>query len=71
MPATNVSTCFDKNMVWVCHNGSASDFISVVLIRTLPCTKQTHFAMISPVLFCFVVSTATVLPLTGIHPKKF
>ena len=31
-----VSTCFGKNTVWVHHNASDSDFINVVLIRTLP-----------------------------------
>ena len=30
------STCFDKNMVWVYHKAHACDFISIVLIRTLP-----------------------------------
>ena len=28
-------TCFDKNTVWVHHNASAGDFISIVLLRTL------------------------------------
>ena len=31
-----VSTCFDKNTVWVHHYTSASDGVSIVLIRTLP-----------------------------------
>ena len=31
-----VSTCFDKNTVWVHLNASGSDFIGVVLIRTFP-----------------------------------
>ena len=67
LPETVVSTCFDKNTVWVRHNTSGSDFISVVLIRTFPGALSRlicHdlFAMTS--LFCFerlVVSTASSL----------
>ena len=37
---TVVSTCFDKNTVWVHHNASGSDFISDKNVSW--CTKQTH-----------------------------
>ena len=49
MPATVVSTCFNKNKVWVRHNASGSDFISVVLIRTFPGALSKPMAL--P--FCF------------------
>ena len=34
--ATISSICFDKSVVWVYHKAPAYDFISIVLIRTLP-----------------------------------
>ena len=36
LQATIASTCLDKNTVWVHHTTSALDFLSIVLIRTLP-----------------------------------
>ena len=64
---TIVSVCFDKNMVRLHHNASASDFIGVIL--HFCCTKQTHFAMISPVLFASWCLLLLVLPLNWIHSK--
>ena len=63
---TIVSVCFDKNMVWLHHNASASDFIGVIL--HFSCTKRTHFAMTSPVFasWCLLL---LVLPLNWIHSK--
>ena len=57
---------FDKNKVWVHHNASASEFISVVLIRTLPGTLSRH---ILPwlCLYCFAswCLPLRVIPLNG------
>ena len=43
----------DRNAVWVHFSSSASDFKSVVLIRTLPVALDS-FSLLIPSLFTFV-----------------
>ena len=61
---------FDKNAIWGHYNAFASDFTSVVLIRT-SLSEPTSFSLPMSSLFCFSWERSVVptLPLNWIQPK--
>ena len=68
------SSAWCKLLKMIFHNvtptGLCSDFISAVLMGTLPgALNRLVLPVTSPILFCFVVSTTMALPLNWIHLK--